>query len=178
MMDMNVFRAYFRPSYYILHPIKFFKHVWWDLKGAYRRIKYGYAYIDSNEFCEWFLNIVPAMLRSVANGDSYPGVEPFETYEKWQSYLTNLATRFEELQEENWEKQNEYADEFFRISEIMRHEERLENGGLRITWSDEPDYEVLTKKYFDRCKELNDEWYIEAEKVGSMLFHMIPSLWD
>ena len=100
------------------------------------------------------------------------------TDEEWTQWLHKMADDIELLQEENWEKQNEYADEFYRVIEETRRTERDENGSLHVTWSDEPDYRELKEKYFARCKELNEQWYVKAEEVFYRLSKMIPSLWD
>lgn len=176
MNNLNVFKYSRRPRYYLLHPWKFIKETCQNLRAAWHRAIFGYAYRDIWELGPQLLEILPPMLRHL---EKYHCGTPCDmTDEEWTQWLHNMADSIERLQEENWEKQNEYADEFFRESENMRREERLENEGLRITWSNEPNYEVLTKKYFARRKELNEQWYVEAEKVGAAFFKAIQKLWD
>ena len=176
MNRLNVFSYAYRKRYYLTHPWKFIKETGQNFRAAWHRATLGYAYRDIWELGPQLLEILPPMLRHL---EKYHCGSPCDmTDEEWTQWLHDMANSIERLQEENWEKQNEYADEFFRVSEEMRREKRLENGGLRITWSDEPDYKVLTKKYFARCEELNKQWDIEAEKVGSLLFKNLTKLWD
>ena len=89
-----------------------------------------------------------------------------------------MADSIERLQEENWEKQNEYADEFYRVMDEKRIEKRDEHNALTVTWSDEPNEKEISEKYFARYEELNKQWYVEAEKVFKNLSSMLPALWD
>ena len=89
-----------------------------------------------------------------------------------------MADDIELLQEENWEKQNEYADEFYRAMEEKRIEKRGEFGSLTVTWSDTPDYKEISNRWMKRAAELNEQWYVRAEEVGKSFFKAIPKLWD
>lgn len=176
MNNMNVFSYGYRKGYYLKHPIKFVCETIENFRAAHQRAVNGFAFRDCWELGPQLLQVLPQMLRHL---EKYHCGTPMDmTDEEWTQWLHKMADDIELLQEENWEKQNEYSDEFYRVSEETRRTERDENGGLRVTWSDEPDYCELKEKYFARSKELNEQWYVKAEEVFCRLSKMIPSLWD
>lgn len=174
---MNNVLAYDRNwRYYLRHPICFLQETVWNLRAAYSRATKGYAAVDVWELGPRLLEILPPMLRYLEK--YHYGVPCDMTDEEWTQWLHDMADSIEHLQEENWEKQNEYADEFYRTIDEKRIEKRDERGVLTITWSDEPDEKEISEKYFARCEELNKQWYVRAEEVGKSFFKAIPKLWD
>lgn len=176
MNKMNVFSYGYRKGYYLKHPIKFVCETIGNFRAAWHRATRGWAACDVWELGPQFLQIFPEMLRYFEK--YHCGVPMDMADEEWTQWLHKMADDIELLQETNWEKQNEYAEEFYRVSEETRRTERDENGALHITWSDEPNYNVIKEKYFARCKELNEQWYIKAEEVFCRLSKMLPALWD
>ena len=176
MNNLNVFQYTFRPLYYLKHPFKFIKESYQNLCAAWHRATRGWAARDVWELGPQLLQILPEMLRYL---EKYHCGSPWDmTNEEWTQWLHKMADDIELLQEENWEKQNEYADEFYRVMDEKRIEKRDEHNALTITWSDEPDEKEISKKYFERSKELNDEWDVRAEEIGKSFFKAIPKLWD
>lgn len=176
MNKMNVFSYTYRKRYYLKHPWKFIKETGQNLRAAWHRATLGYAYRDVWELGPQLLEILPPMLHHL---EKYHCGTPCDmTDEEWTQWLHKMADSIERLQEENWEKQNEYADEFFRVMDEKRIVKRDEHNALIITWSDEPDEKEISKKYFERSKELNDEWIMESERIGAELFRNLQKLWD
>lgn len=155
-MNLNVFSWPYRKSYYLIHPWKWFKHLFQNLRAAYRRIKFGWCYTDVWELGYWLLEILPPMFEYLAaNGYGFPGDEEFPTYESWQQWLLKIAQDIRSVQEENVEKQNEYDEEFHHTHN-----------------------EEIGKKYFQRMIEL-DKWREEKMvEIFSELARKIPALWD
>ena len=176
MNKMNVLSYGYRPRYYLMHPWSFVRETAQNFRAAWQRATRGWAVRDCWEVGPQFLQIMPEMLRYFEK--HHCGYPADMTDEEWTQWLHKMADDIEFLQEEKWETQNEYAEEFYRVSEEMRREERDELGSLYITWSDTPDYTELEEKYFARCQELNEQWYVEAEKVFKNLSSMLPALWD
>lgn len=68
----------------------------WLKKCTSQRARLGLAYCDTWNFDNFLLNIIIRGLRQLAdNSHGYPGFTPFDTYEKWQIYLLDLADKFE-----------------------------------------------------------------------------------
>lgn len=153
MNRMNVFSYSCRPRYYLMHPWKFARETAQNFRAAWHRISRGYAYVDTWSLDFFLLEIMPPMLRQLANDEvgSYPiDME----WEDWQAWLNKTADTLELLQDENWEKQNEYADEFYNLSERLRRDEQ---GILTITWDNDANYKEIKEKFFTRAQELSTE---------------------
>lgn len=68
----------------------------WFKKSVNQRVRFGLAYCDTWSFDNFLLSIIIRGLRQLADtSHSYPGYEPFDTFEKWQTYLLDLADKFE-----------------------------------------------------------------------------------
>lgn len=176
MNKLNVFSYAYTKRYYITHPWKFIKETGQNFRAAWHRATRGYAYRDIWELGPQLLEILPPMLRHLEK--YHCGVPCDMTDEEWTQWLHKMADDIELLQEENWEKQNEYADEFYRAMEEKRIEKRGEFGSLTVTWSDTPDYKEISNRWMKRAAELNEQWYVRAEEVGKSFFKAIPKLWD
>lgn len=114
--NLNVFSFSLDWRYYLRHPIAFLKDIKYKTIAAYHRVRYGYCDVDVWELCEWFLTIMPQMLRQLAgDGVAYPGNEEFDTEEKWEAWLQQLADNLEKLQDEEWEKENPFYDDFYAL---------------------------------------------------------------
>lgn len=163
---MNVlFNWLYRPRYYLTHPWKWFRELRINIHNAWRRISRGYCPSDVWEMSEWFLQVFPPMLRDLADkGYAYPGVPPFETPEAWNIWLHNTADVLESLQEENWEKKNEYEEDFHALF-----------GNKNFTWADTDN---IKEKYYNRCKELNEERQSLIESVFKEISLYFDMLWD
>ena len=177
-MKNVLFDFSYRPRYYITKPWKFFHEIGVNLRNAWHRITKGYCYMDVCNFDSWFLEVAPAMLRELSNGDAYPDNDGFDTYEKWQEWLRKQADNLEACREENIENQNEYKEEFYRTLENIRFQRNTPEGGTTITFSDEPDVIAIRDKYFARNAELYNERCVRLQatlnELGRHWFH----LWD
>lgn len=127
----------------------------------------------------WFLQIIPDMLDYIANhSHSYPGRDEFDTPEKWKSYLHNLANDFRMCTEDASDELNEYYDDFLESVGKMRTMKNEQNGNTVVTFDEDEESKKLTKKYFDRCKEIRDEQETILEESMRRLAYILPSLWD
>lgn len=178
-MSMNVFKYAFRPRYYLTHPIEFLKETKGNIIAAWLRATRGYCYSDIWNWNTWFLEIMPPMLRHMADyGVAYPGHEPFDTPEKWNDWLHSVADVLESLQEENWDTKNEFAEDFHRLCERNRIKTIDENNNLCITFSDDAELEEISELFVMRQKELNEEWNKLAEDTLKCIGQHFSDIWD
>lgn len=151
---MNVLKPSLKLSYYIKHPIKFFREIFYGLKYGYNRATKGYSYYDSMDMDNFLLHVIPGMLRDIANGKSYPCDEEFPNYESWQNFCNNLANKFESVQEENCYKNNEYNKQFLTAFDILHN--KSPHITMTHTMTNEQAEEIC-KKFHEREKEIYEE---------------------
>ena len=178
-MNMNVFNWAWKPTYYLTHPWKWISELIGNIRAAYRRVRYGWCYMDVWNLGYWLLEILPPMLRHMAeHGCGYPGDEEFPTYESWQTWLHKMADDIESVQENNVEKQNEYEKDFHNSFNMRPLEQSEYNKFVTITFNESPDHKEISKKYFNRMMELEKEREEKMIKIFSELAKKIPTLWD
>ena len=161
----NVLKFWYRPTYYFIHPIKFFKELKVNLINAWMRITKGYCYTDIWNLNTWFCLVLPPMLKHMADyGMAYPGSEPFETLEKWHDWLHNMANTIERLDYDAWmEDNNEYSHTYERTFEDDDESEEKEE---------------IRKKYYERCTEIHPKRAQVLEDFGKNFFKFFDCLWD
>lgn len=94
-------------------------------KWAYQRVIRGYADCDVWDFDCFLANIIPAALRQLAEGYSYP--HEFNTPEEWSKWLIETAELFEQAYEgdflcikEEWEERQQKLNiAFDRLKEYF-----------------------------------------------------------
>ncbi len=177
-MNLSVWTWPYSTKYYLLHPWKWFSHLFSNIRAAWRRSTKGFCYLDASEFHEWFLAIVPQMLRVIADGEGFPGYGEFDEFWKWENWLRSVADVFESLQEENWYSLNEYEEDFHRLSEAARKSNRDKNGFLNVTYDDIPELKEISKKYFKRVQELNETRQKLLEDTFQSFVKNFFMLWD
>jgi len=154
----------FNKRYYLTHPWKFFNDCWSNLKNAKMRIIRGWCWSDLWNMDNYLMEIIPDMLRTLASdGQTYPGREPFETPEKWHSWLYYAADELDSCKEENYEKKNEYYEAYIK---------RLKDWKLNAETAEED------KKYFTRDIELHKEAIAKRTKILSEIIKYFDWLWD
>ena len=164
-MNLNVFKWAWRPRYYLTKPWKWIKELFGNIRAAWMRAIKGYCYTDVWNWDDWFCSVVPPMLRHMADhGSAYPGTEPFDTPEKWHDWLYEMAHRIERLQYDDWmEDNNEYSKEYIESFENDWHSEQQEE---------------IRKKYYVRCREINETRRQVLEDFGRSFFKFFDCLWD
>lgn len=174
---LSVWTWPYSKRYYLTHPWKWFKELWSNIKAAYMRARYGWCYTDAWECGYWLLEVMPQLLRHIANhGCGYPGYGRFDTYEKWRDWLLEMANKLVALQEDNWYAQNEYEEQF-NANHGIRLKKKTESG-IMVSYEYTPEEKEISKKYFARMHELNNEREKVLKEVGAELFSKIPALWD
>lgn len=177
MSNWNVLKYNARPRYYLTNPFTFFKETKNNLCAAWHRITRGYANIDAWNMNDWMLAMLPQMLRALAKDEW--GAHPCNIeLEDWKNWLNKTANTLELLQEENWEKRNEYAEDFYELSERFRQTNHDEYGNLHVTWTTDADYEEVKEKFFARSKELANEHEKLRIEVFTDIAKHLPELWS
>ena len=161
----NVFTLNQRPAYYFRHPIKWIQEVWYNLCAAHRRIKYGWSYEDAYNLFDWFLDVIPPMLRALSDGCCYPAYK-FDSKE-WHDWLNQQADLLERCKEDGIE--NEYADTFHEMCS------KATEGG---TIHNIEGIDVIRHKFFDREKEIAAEQHKILNEVFAGLADNFYDLWD
>ena len=178
---LSVWTFPYRKSYYLTHPHKWFKDLYWNVRNFWHRGRYGYAYVDVWNFCDWYPRVAAEALRYLAaRNTGYPGVKPWETPEEWRQYLEYMANRLQRCADSQDicfdEERNEYKDELDKIMHATHHREEHEDGSVS-TWNElSEEQEEVRKKYWAREKEIRDadlQYNIEtyrwlAENLGHM----------
>lgn len=179
-MNLNTLTDFpYTKRYYLIHPWAWVKELYRNIRNAWMRATKGYCYTDVWNWDSWFCSAVPPMLRHMADhGSAYPGVEPFETPEKWYSWLYEMAECIERLQYDDWiDDNNEYSKEYHQSFEDEIYEEEHTNGP-HVTFSNKLPREEIRKLYYERCKELNEVRQQVLKDLGCELFSHFDKLWD
>lgn len=180
-MDLNVFRWSWLKKYYILRPWKWFSELISNFKAAWRRATKGYCYCDVWNWNDWFCSVVPPMLRDMADkGMAYPGGEPFDTKEKWENWLHELADKIERLGYDDWmEDLNEYSKDYEKTFEDDAYKEEHPNGPfITTTYDSSLSKEEIRKRYYERCAEIHKMRQQALEEVFLELGRNFDCLWD
>ena len=170
-MGLNVLNDFgYSRRYYLRHPLRFLRECGQNLRAAWLRATQGWCGRDVWNMDMWFLEVMPLMLRHLAeNSCGYPGTEPFETPEKWSDWLNAMADTFEALQEENWNSRNEYEEEYHNM--IVR------NFGANKGVETKDDEEVR-ELYYMRMQELSEENQALLEDTMREFSKYFHFLWD
>ena len=158
---LSVWTLSYRKSYYLTHPWKLVKDIYWNLRNWIHRANRGYAYTDVWNFCDWYPRVAAEALRYLAKrGSGYPGVKPWETPEKWREYLEYLANRLQRCADSQdilfGEERNEYKEEYDKTFARAFIEEKGEDGLIHAHYDFTPEDKELHKKYWEREKELDE----------------------
>lgn len=174
----------YRKRYYLTHPWKIVKDIYWNIRNFWHRGRFGFAYVDVWNFCNWYPRVGAEALRYLAlHSHGYPGHSPWETPEKWREYLNYLANRLQRCADSQdicfGEERNEYKNEFDEIMRRTRQIKEDKDGNTIIAHIEfTPEEKELNKKYWAREEEIRkaDEAYnIETYRwIGED----IGRLWD
>ena len=173
MKDVRPYSVWTYPysrRYYWRHPWVLLKDFWWNIKAAYWRSKYGFAPHDVWEFGYAFLEVVPQMLKYLAeNGSGYPGDEEFPTPESWRNHLISIANLLENARDAVRDEKNEY---------YPAYRDKI-NGNWRPDDAETFTPDDIVKRYIDRDVELAREQDIMIEEALELLKKtQLKALWD
>lgn len=173
-MSQNVFSFSYRKRYYLKHPIRFFKEIWWMLRAAYMRATKGWCYGDVWELGYWFLDVMPPMLKYLADhGEGYKG----ETPEEWHDHLYGIANLLENAREEVRDQKNEYFPAYdAQMHSNWKRDFTTDEHGNRVH---KPYDNEIVRAYLKRDRELEVEQDVMIEEALKLLAETpLKALWD
>lgn len=154
-----------RPRYYVTHPWHWFRQLWRNMKAAHNRATKGYCSWDWGDLDVWFIHVMPLMLRDMAmKGYAYPGSEPFETPEKWHSWLYRMADQLIYLQNED--NGNEFNKPYMDV--LMKNPAKILTDELSA------EAKELRDKYLNRSEEV----YLEHNKLFKETMNELIEHWN
>ena len=180
---LSVWTFSYRKSYYLTHPWKWFRDLYWNARNFWHRGRYGYAYTDVWGFCEWYPRVGAEALRYLAkHNNGYPATEQWKTMKEWREYLEYLANRLQRCADSMnicfGEERNEYKD---KLDEIMRetYHRRENDDGTVSTWHKlNNEQEEIRKKYWEREKEIRDADDAYNKETWRWLGEDLGHFWD
>lgn len=172
---MNVLKYFpYRWRHYLTHPWEFFEDCWLNIKAAYQRITRGFAYHDLYSIDNWFLDIMPEMLKKFReNLHSYPGDSEFPTFESWTEYLKEMETHFRNANEDQKIQLNEWEEDYLKYP----MEWQKNKGEVFFTMVDNTPRDI-TEKWLAREKEIDAWREEELQKAWGMFIKVFHALWD
>lgn len=174
--DLSVWTFPYRKSYYLTHPWKWFKDIYWNIRNFWHRGRYGYAYSDVWGWYWWWPKVGAEALRYLAEHNwGYPGYEPWETPEKWKAYLKELADKLEwcvetcDIAPDIHDAKNEFKEAYkkYSFADVMSNQLK-----------DDPVYQDTVHKYWKREEELEKEDSEERAKIFSEIGRNLGRFWD
>ena len=164
-----------RTSYYLTHPWKYIHDIYWSIRNFFHRGRYGFAYSDVWNWYAWWTTVGAEALRYMAeHGSGYPGVEPWETPDKWSRYLNSIACNLDwardtcDICPEHHNHQNEFYPE---VKEIRT---RTNVDRIKMT----PQDADIVKKYWDREEELSKADSDQCAKIFAEIGRNLGRFWD
>ena len=173
-MELKLWTYPFRKTYYLTHPWMFLKDTYWNFRNWWHRGKYGFAYVDAWNWCDWWTKVGAEALRYIADhGNGYPGIDPWNTHKQWKEYLKNTATKLESCVISHTDDENEFSKEF---EEMVDRCTRTEDNKMWLDMT--PENENKKKKYFNRIKELCEERVEARRQFFNELAENLDRYWD
>ena len=180
---LSLFSPCYRKSYYLTHPWKFARDIYWSIRNFFHRGRYGYAYSDVWEWYTWWTTAGAEALRYLAkNGCGYPGYAPWETKSKWEAYLLELADKLDWCVKScdigGHEDVNEYQKLYDEIQATKAEKGKDARGYYFSRLNCTKEEEELIRKYWDREEELSQEDDKKREKIFAEIGKNLGRFWD
>lgn len=180
---LSVWTFSYRPVHYMTHPWKLVKEIYWNIRNFLHRGRYGYAYVDVWNFCDWYPRVAAEALRYMADHHSgYPGVEPWNTPKRWEEYLNLLANKLQRCADSQdilfGEERNEYQEELDNIMKETRKITHNMDGSITESHPLSEEQEAIRKKYWEREKEIREADQKYIEETYKWIGEDLQRLWD
>ena len=172
----------YRKLHYLTHPWKWFRDLYWNFRNFIHRGRYGFAYVDAWNWNSWWVSVGAAALRYIADhGCGYPGDEPFETPEKWDEHLYEMADKLDwcaDSMEFDSLSENEYQSQMDEITKRCNREKKNEDGTITTYLEMTPEDEAVRDKYFERMKEIGKERHQKVVEILTSIGENFERYWD
>jgi hypothetical protein len=115
-----------------------FYRIKFGVRKVYQRAKYGYSKSDVWEFFNWYLDIIPKMLKDLEKGNYG---HPYDmTPEEWDDYLHEICTCLNTVKQIDTTEEN--SDKVSTREEITALEQE------KREWLHKA-FELMEKRFFD-----------------------------
>lgn len=180
---LSVWTFPYNTKYYLTHPWKIVKDIYWNVRNFWHRGRFGYTYTDVWNFCDWYPRVAAEALRYLAlHNHAYPGVQPWPTMEEWRKYLNYLADRLQRCADSQdilfGEERNEYAEEWEKITTCALKEEKGADGLIHAHYEFSPEAKELREKYYAREKEIREADQAYIEETYKWIGQDLGRFWD
>lgn len=167
MNELNVFhKNTYRPWKYPKNWLNNIEQFFYNTKCAWQRVTKGYCDRDVWELDTHLLNLLHFTIRDLAlHHYGYPGIEPFDTDEKWKDYLMDLSLKFYQVNEAHDVYPHPMYDKW--CEDIHKHPEDLLNYQSPYSHEMFVEMQELNEK---RMAVFKDAW----QQLGEHFFKM----WD
>ena len=171
---------YVEPQFYLRRPWRLITDTWRGLKNFWHRGRYGYSYTDSYNVGYWAPRVIAEALRAMSsNLHTYPGHSPWETPEKWEEHLRELANKFQRcadfLDGCSTDERNEYSKEYIEMCAKTRFD--YDKNGI-LTLVRTPEETELKEKYWARAQKLAEVDRQYARDVFAFFGENLGEYWD
>ena len=174
----SVFTLAYRKSYYILRPWKLIHETYWNIRNFIHRGRYGFAYVDTWNWNNWWAEVGAEALRYMAkHGNAYPGVKPYDTPEIWRRHLLETAEKLEWCSKSMEETSNEYHKEFMELCNrctIRETDGTFMTSRMEMTEKDKE----IRDKYYKREEELQKENQERRAEILAEIGRNFEMYWD
>lgn len=180
--NLSVWTFPYRTGIYIRKPWTWFKDLYWNIRNFWHRGRYGYAFVDVWDFCTWYPRVGAEALRYLAkHSSSYPGISPWNTPKKWEEFLLQFARNLDEcaksIDMDYSDNKNEYAKEFYNMK-TTHHRHENPDGTITVLTELTPEQQEVRNKYFEREKELQEEYKQMRINTYAKLGEILDRVWD
>lgn len=172
---LRIWSPRYRFPIFLWHPLYAIKTRWRDLKNFLHRGQYGYAYSDVWNWNTWWSTVGAEALRYLANhGCGYPGMEPWDTEDKWKAYLLDMADKLQWCGDSidrypyDNEERNQYAKQMEEIRVLKYRKD------LPLT----PEEETVKNLYWERVDEIWNEDVKKREEIFAEIGRNFGRFWD
>jgi len=164
---LNCFHYSIRPWKYIHNWPSNIRQFFRNLRFAWQRATQGYCDYELWNMNDYLATLLADMLDDLAaNGMGYPGIEPYDTPEKWEDDLKNQAFLLRAALDED----NSFWDNPYYNAYMAELETRVYNTGEGVS--------ELARKYMDYDNEVYKKKQECMDKVLDWLKKNYNSLWD
>lgn len=135
-----------------VNPVKFIRRLGRNIRNSYQRIRYGYCDRDVWEIDDWFLNVVPNMLRDLketnhgfpirvgemvgCDNRNYDEAKQQEAIDKWDSILSEMIFYLQEANPKTCQKMDpdnkDTAENADDESKLSQYRNECKNKGLQL----------------------------------------------
>lgn len=169
---LNIWKQFPKGGYYLNHPVRFVCHLFRPFKWAWQRCTRGYADCDWWDAGQFLIELIPSILKKMAEDPSGYPCNMFHSTAEWQEYLRSIALRFMNANEDMCPEENEY-ESMFTYAGVT--ETKHSDGTISIVSNAT---EELRKNYWNRTVEINQYRERELGKAFELLHPVFFTLWD